>query len=55
MGRTRTYFSYNSRVGLVTIAASDRGITAVQFGNTPIAGARCTPTPRQAAYVRPAA
>ena len=45
MGRTRTYFSYNSRVGLVTIAASDRGITAVQFGNTPIAGARCTPTP----------
>lgn len=45
MGRTRTYFSYNSRVGLVTIAASDEGITSVQFGNTPIADARCMSTP----------
>ncbi|MBQ6455048.1 MAG: methylated-DNA--[Eggerthellaceae bacterium] len=43
MGRTLTYFSYNSRVGLVTIAASDSGITALSFGNTPIADAKCTP------------
>ena len=32
------------RVGLVTIAASDSGITALHFGNTPIADARCAPT-----------
>ncbi|MBE6464533.1 MAG: methylated-DNA--[protein]-cysteine S-methyltransferase [Eggerthellaceae bacterium] len=43
MGRTLTYFSYNSRVGLVTIAASDSGITALAFGNTPIADAKCAP------------
>ncbi|MDO5117554.1 MAG: methylated-DNA--[protein]-cysteine S-methyltransferase [Eggerthellaceae bacterium] len=43
MGRALTYFSYNSRVGLVTIAASETGITALSFGNTPIADAKCTP------------
>ena len=43
MGRSLTYFSYNSRVGLITIAASELGITALSFGNTPIADAKCKP------------
>jgi len=39
-----SYFTYNSRVGAVTIAASTQGICALQFGELTVYGAMCAPS-----------